>query len=62
MFLADFNQILHFVFTVLAVVVFEIEVFGHEGVQPENIQEVVDVVPLGPVLLVQLLLFQAGCY
>ena len=41
---------------------FEVEVFGHEGIQPKNIQEVVYVVPLGSVLLVEFLLFQAGCY
>jgi len=42
--------------------VFEIEVFGHEGVQSQNVKQMVYMVPLRSALLVEFFLLYAGGY
>jgi hypothetical protein len=54
----ELDEFFHLVLPVLTVVVLEIEVFGHELVQPHHVHQVVQVVPLLTVLLVTLLLLQ----
>lgn len=62
MLLAHLHQVLHLVLAVLAVVVLEVEVLGHQGVQPQHVQQVVYVVPIGSGLLVQLILLHSSDY
>ena len=61
MLLTYLHQILHLIFTILTIVVLEIEVLCHQCIQPQNIQQMVYVIPLRSVLLVQLLLLHS-CY
>lgn len=62
MLLAHLHQVFHLVFAVFTVVVLEVEIFGHQGVQSQHIQQMIDVVPLGPVLLIQLVFLHAANY
>lgn len=55
MLLGDLSQILHLVLAILTVIVLEVEVLGHQGINPQHIQNVVDMVQLRTVLLVQLI-------
>ena len=38
----------------------EVEVLGHQGVQPQDIQQVIEVIPLRPVFFVELLSLHRG--
>ena len=60
MLLAYLGQLAHFVLAVLAVVVFEVKVFGHECIQSDYIEEMVDMVPVGSAFLIKLI-FLHGC-
>lgn len=58
--LGDIHEFLHFVLAVLAVVVLEVEVLGQQAVDLHHIHQMVQVDPLGPALLVEFLLLDAG--
>lgn len=59
MLLGDLSQILHLVLTILTVIMFEVEVLGHQGIDTQYIQNVVDMIQLRTVLLVQLIFLHA---